>query len=88
MLLRRAVQGAGDPQRRDRRRVGLGVELLDGDPAPGCIEAKAEADSGAKHGTISARKSLLPGATELEDIIKHSAAMRTWWNTVSAPWFG
>ena len=51
------------------------------------IEAKAEADSGAKHGTISARKSLLPGATELEDIIKHSAAMRTWWNTVSAPWF-
>jgi hypothetical protein len=51
------------------------------------IEAKAEHDSGAKQGTISARKSLLPGATELDDIIKHSAAMRTWWNTVSAPWF-
>ena len=51
------------------------------------IEAKAEQDSGAKHGTISARKSLLPGATELDEIIKHAAAMRTWWNNVSAPWF-
>ena len=51
------------------------------------VEAKAEQDSGAKHGTISARKSLLPGATELDEIIKHAAAMRTWWNNVSAPWF-
>lgn len=51
------------------------------------VEAKAEADSGAKHGTISARKSLLPGAAALDDIIKHAAAMRTWWNQVSAPWF-
>ena len=51
------------------------------------IEAKAEQDSGAKHGTISARKSLLPGAVALDEIIKHSAAMRTWWNNVSAPWF-
>lgn len=51
------------------------------------VEAKAEAAAGAKHGTISARKALLPGATELEDIIKHASAMRTWWNTVSAPWF-
>lgn len=51
------------------------------------VEADAEAKSGAKHGTISARKSLLPGAEALDNIIKHSAAMRTWWNTVSAPWF-
>jgi len=51
------------------------------------IESDAEQKSGAKHGTVSARKSLLPGATELDDIIKHSAAMRTWWNQVSAPWF-
>ena len=51
------------------------------------VEAKAEAAAGAVHGTISARKSLLPGAEALENIIKHSAAMRTWWNQVSAPWF-
>ena len=51
------------------------------------VEAKAEAAAGAIHGTISARKSLLPGAEALENIIKHSAAMRTWWNQVSAPWF-
>lgn len=51
------------------------------------IEAEAEAKAGAKHGTISARKSLLPGAEALDDIIKHAAAMRTWWNAVSAPWF-
>lgn len=51
------------------------------------IEAEAEAKAGAKHGAISARKSLLPGAEALDDIIKHAAAMRTWWNTVSAPWF-
>lgn len=51
------------------------------------VESKAEAENGAKAGTISARKSLLPGAEELDNIIKHAAAMRTWWNTVSAPWF-
>lgn len=51
------------------------------------VEAKAEQDNGAKHGTISARKSLLPGADALDDIIKHAAGMRTWWNQVSAPWF-
>lgn len=51
------------------------------------IEAEAESKAGAKHGTISARKSLLPGAEALENIIKHAAAMRTWWNQVSAPWF-
>lgn len=51
------------------------------------VEAKAEAAAGAIHGTISARKSLLPGAEALENIIKHSAAMRTRWNQVSAPWF-
>lgn len=51
------------------------------------IEAKAEQDNGAKHGSITARKALLPGAKALEDIIKHSAGMRTWWNQVSAPWF-
>ena len=51
------------------------------------VEAKAEAAAGAVHGTISARKSLLPGAEALENIIKHSAAMRTWWTQVSAPWF-
>lgn len=51
------------------------------------VEAKAEQDNGTKHGVISARKALLPGAEALDDIIKHAAAMRTWWNTVSAPWF-
>ena len=51
------------------------------------VEAKAEAAAGAVHGAISARKSLLPGAEALENIIKHAAAMRTWWNQVSAPWF-
>lgn len=51
------------------------------------IEHDAEAKAGAKAGAISARKSLLPGAEELENIIKHASAMRTWWNTVSAPWF-
>lgn len=51
------------------------------------VEAKAEQDNGAKHGSITARKALLPGAEALEDIIKHSAGMRTWWNQVSAPWF-
>lgn len=51
------------------------------------IERDAEAHAGAKLGTISARKSLLPGAEKLDDIIKHSSAMRTWWNEVSAPWF-
>lgn len=51
------------------------------------VEAKAEQDNGAKHGSITARKALLPGAEALEAIIKHSAGMRTWWNQVSAPWF-
>lgn len=51
------------------------------------VEAAAETAAGAKHGTISARKALLPGAEALEAILKHSAGMRTWWNTVSAPWF-
>lgn len=51
------------------------------------VEAKAESDNGAKHGTISARKALLPGAEALDAIIKHAAGMRTWWNQVSAPWF-
>lgn len=51
------------------------------------VEATAEAAAGAVHGAISARKSLLPGAEALEDIIKHSSAMRGWWNSVSAPWF-
>ena len=51
------------------------------------VERAAESAAGATSGTISARKALLPGAEALEDILKHSAAMRTWWNTVSAPWF-
>lgn len=51
------------------------------------IETEAEDKAGSKRGTVSARKSLLPGFTSLDDIIKHSAAMRTWWNTVSSPWF-
>lgn len=51
------------------------------------IERTAEEAAGAAHGTISARKSLLPGAEALDTIIKHGAAMRTWWNQVSAPWF-
>lgn len=51
------------------------------------IETEAEDKSHAKRGTVSARKALLPGAESLEAIIKHSAAMRTWWNTCSQPWF-
>ena len=51
------------------------------------IETEAEAKAGSKRGTVSARKVLLPGAESLEAIIKHSAAMRTWWNTCSQPWF-
>ncbi len=51
------------------------------------IETEAEDKSHAKRGTVSARKALLPGAESLEAIIKHSAGMRTWWNTVSQPWF-
>lgn len=51
------------------------------------VEAKAEIENGAKHGSITARKALLPGAEALENIIKHAAGMRTWWNQVSAPWF-
>lgn len=51
------------------------------------VERAAENAAGATHGTISARKSLLPGADALEAVIKHAAGMRTWWNQVSAPWF-
>jgi len=51
------------------------------------VEREAELHASAKAGTISARKSLLPGAEQLDDIIKHAAAMRTWWGNVSSPWF-
>lgn len=51
------------------------------------VERDAESSAGAVKGTISARKSLLPGADKLDAILKHSAAMRTWWNEVSMPWF-
>lgn len=51
------------------------------------VEREAEAHALAKAGTISARKALLPGAEALENIIKHSAAMRTWWNAAALPWF-
>jgi hypothetical protein len=51
------------------------------------IEAKAEQDNGAKHGSITARKALLPGAEALDNILKHSYGMRTWWAQASAPWF-
>lgn len=51
------------------------------------VEQTAERVAGAKAGTISARKALLPGAAELEAVIKHAQAMRNWWGQVSAPWF-
>ena len=51
------------------------------------VEEKAEAANGAIKGSVSARKSLLPGAEKLEAIINHSKAMSRWWSDVSAPWF-
>lgn len=52
------------------------------------VERKAESDNGAKAGTISARKSLLPGAEALDNVSKYMAGCRSWWTTVSKDWIG
>lgn len=52
------------------------------------VERKAETDAGAKLGTISARKSLLPGADALDTVTKYMSGCRAWWSTVSKDWIG
>lgn len=45
-----------------------------------------ERDAGAKKGTVSARKKVLPGCAELEAIQKHNNAFRLWFYEQTLPW--
>lgn len=48
---------------------------------------KAEVDANAKNGTITAAKHLMSGVIEHEACAKRIALLRTWWASVSLPWF-
>lgn len=50
------------------------------------VEHRAESDAGAIKGSISARKTLLPGADSLAAVTNYGSLCRNWWATVTKEW--
>lgn len=67
-------------------RVTLSISQWLGTAAEKDGAALIERDAGAKTGTVTARKKVLPGCAELDAILKHNNAFRLWFYDQTLPW--